>query len=83
MKISEMKPEDRPREKLMEKGAKSLDDAELLAIILRTGTGKKNAREIAEDLLASAGNRLSELAGFSIEKMQEILILLLQRILKP
>lgn len=72
MKISEMKPEDRPREKLMEKGAKSLDDAELLAIILRTGTGKKNAREIAEDLLASAGNRLSELACFSIEKMQEI-----------
>lgn len=72
MKISEMRPEERPREKLRAKGARNLDNAELLAIVLRTGTGKRNALEIASDLLSSAGNRLSELADFSMEKMQEI-----------
>lgn len=72
MKIKEMNPEERPREKLLEKGAKSLDNSELLAIILRTGTGNRNARETASDLLASAGNRLGTLAGFSMEKMKEI-----------
>lgn len=72
MKISEMRPEERPREKLVEKGAKTLDNSELIAIMLRTGTGKRNAVEIASELLASAGNSLSELAGFSMEKMREI-----------
>ena len=65
MKISEMRPEERPREKLRAKGARNLDNAELLAIVLRTGTGKRNALEIASDLLSSAGNRLSELADFA------------------
>ncbi len=71
MKISDMRPEERPREKLAGKGAKTLDNPELLAIILRTGTGQKNALDIARDLLASADNRLAELADFSMEKMQE------------
>lgn len=70
--MTEIRPEERPREKLMAKGAKSLDDSELLAIILRTGTGKRNAVETARALLACAGNSLSELAGFPPEKMQEI-----------
>lgn len=65
-------PEERPREKLAGKGAKFLDNTELLAILLRTGTGKKNAVEIAGDLLASAGNSLGELSEFSIERMAGI-----------
>lgn len=72
MKISEMREEERPREKLLSRGAKNLDDSELLAILLRTGTGKKNALEIASDLLDAAGNSLTGLAGFSTERMQEI-----------
>ena len=72
MKISEMREEERPREKLLARGAKNLDDSELLAILLRTGTGKKNALEIASDLLDAAGNSLTGLAGFSTERMQEI-----------
>lgn len=72
MKISEMKPDERPREKLLGKGAKSLDDCELLAIVLRTGSGQRNAIDLARDLLASAGNSLSALSGFSMEMMRKI-----------
>ena len=72
MKISEMKPEERPREKMAEKGARALGTPELLAIILRTGTGRKNALEIASELLASAGNSLAGLADFSVDRMKEI-----------
>ena len=72
MKISEMRSDERPREKLVARGVKSLDDSELIAIILRTGTGKKNAVETAAELLASADNRLSVLADFSVEKMTGI-----------
>lgn len=72
MKIAEMKPEERPREKMLEKGARAMDNSELLAILLRTGSGSKNALETARDLLASAGNSLPLLADLSIEKMREI-----------
>ena len=72
MKISEMKPDERPREKLLGKGVKSLDDCELLAIVLRTGSGQRNAIDLARDLLASAGNSLSALSGFSMEMMRKI-----------
>lgn len=70
--MTEMNPEERPREKLTAKGARALDTCELMAILLRTGTGKKNVLEAARDLLASAGNRLTTLADFSMEKMCEI-----------
>ena len=70
--MKEMVPEERPREKLIEKGAKFLSNAELLAILLRTGTGKKNAKETAENLLHDAGDRLAGLSDFSIERMTEI-----------
>jgi len=43
---------ERPREKLAAKGAENLKDAELLAILLRTGTKEKNAIEVASQILA-------------------------------
>ena len=47
-------PEDeRPREKLLAKGAAALSDAELLAILLRTGTAGRSALDLARDLLKS------------------------------
>jgi DNA repair protein RadC len=42
---------DRPRERLLEKGSEALSDAELLAIILRTGTKKDNALVFAQNIL--------------------------------
>jgi len=47
---------DRPREKLLQRGAASLSDAELLAIFLRTGVKGKSAVDLARDLLTRFGN---------------------------
>ena len=47
---------ERPREKLLQRGAASLSDAELLAIFLRTGVKGKSAVDLARDLLACFGN---------------------------
>ena len=51
MKISDWPSEERPREKLINCGAKALSDAELLAIFLRTGVQGINAVDLARKLL--------------------------------
>ncbi|MGG7054823.1 RadC family protein [Nitrosomonas sp. ANs5] len=56
MAISDWPASERPREKLIEKGATALSDAELLAIFLRTGVSGKNAVELARELLAHFGS---------------------------
>ncbi len=48
--------EERPREKLLQKGAQSLTDAELLAIFLRTGIKGKNAIELAREIIGHFGS---------------------------
>ncbi len=55
MRIREIPKSDRPREKLTERGAGSLTDAELLAIFLRTGIRGKSAISVAADLLQQKG----------------------------
>ncbi len=55
MAITDWAVEDRPREKLLNKGAEALTDAELLAIFLRTGIKGKTAVDLARDLLAESG----------------------------
>jgi DNA repair protein RadC len=52
MAISDWPLAERPRERLLEKGAHTLSDAELLAVVLRTGTRGKSAVELGRDLLA-------------------------------
>ena len=53
MAICDWPEDERPREKLLEKGAAALTDAELLAILLRTGTRGRSALDLARDLLKS------------------------------
>jgi DNA repair protein RadC len=55
MRISDLPEEERPREKLLERGASALSDAELLAIFLRTGITGSSAIDLARDLLAEFG----------------------------
>jgi len=55
MAITDWPEEDRPREKLLQRGAASLSEAELLAIFLRTGVAGKSAVELARGLLAQFG----------------------------
>ncbi len=55
MAITDWPPEERPREKLLKRGAEALSDAELLAIFLRTGVPGKTAVDLARDLLTRFG----------------------------
>ena len=61
MKIQEMTAAERPREKLLARGPESLGDAELLAILLRSGRHGESAVEMAHRLLGLAGGRLTGL----------------------
>ena len=54
-KIKDMPVGERPREKLLEYGADKLSDAELLAIILRTGVKEKSALDLADEILNKFG----------------------------
>lgn len=51
MAISDWRPEERPRERLLARGAGALSNAELLAILLRTGVRGKSAVDLARDIL--------------------------------
>ena len=53
MAIRDWPSDERPREKLLDKGAGALSDAELLAILLRTGTPGHSALDLARDVLKS------------------------------
>lgn len=63
MAITDWAVEDRPRDKLLHKGAEALSDAELLAIFLRTGIKGKTAVDLARDLIADKGGLSSLLAA--------------------
>ena len=67
--MREMLPEERPRERLRLLGAEALKDAELLAVLFRTGTRKKSAVVLAEELLKHYQG-LRGLAQASIEELQ-------------
>jgi DNA repair protein RadC len=59
--IKEWALEDRPREKMMQKGVASLSDAELLAILIGSGTRNETAVAIARRILSAVNNNLNEL----------------------
>ena len=67
--MKELCEDDRPREKMLRSGSVSLSNAELLAVLLRTGTGKMNVLEVAREILREADGRLTELAGMSVERL--------------
>ncbi|MDX1942876.1 MAG: DNA repair protein RadC [Saprospiraceae bacterium] len=61
--------EDRPREKLLAKGKQSLSDAELLAILLGSGSRDETAVALAQRILKSVENDLNELGRRSIAEL--------------
>jgi DNA repair protein RadC len=69
--VKELPFDDRPREKLLLRGAQSLSDAELVAILLRTGKKGKSVIEIARELINSEGN-LAMLATRTVDSLQKI-----------
>lgn len=69
--IRDLPEEERPREKLLALGAEALSNAELLAILLRTGSARESAVQLAVRLLSRSGG-LRLLPGLSMEEMEEI-----------
>ncbi|AWM34743.1 RadC family protein [Hymenobacter nivis] len=61
--------EDRPREKLLAKGRAALSDAELIAILLGSGTVKLSAVDVAKLMLQGVGHDLNELARQSVKQL--------------
>lgn len=61
-------PEEMPREKLLRAGAGNLSDAELLAILLRTGSGKDHAVALANKMLLKAGS-LDQLSRYTVNEL--------------
>jgi DNA repair protein RadC len=71
LKIHEMAEDERPREKLAAHGARALSDAELVAILLRTGFAGANAIEVARQLLEKYGS-LTGLSRCSVDELSKI-----------
>lgn len=67
--IKDMPENMRPREKLMNRGENGLNDAELLAIVLGSGTKELNALQLAEHLLAAHDGNLRYLREASMEEL--------------
>ena len=64
--------EDRPREKVIANGVQYLTDAELLAILMGSGTRNTTAVDLARKVLGGAGNNLHELGRLSLSDLQKI-----------
>lgn len=70
MKITEWAESDRPREKLLEKGSSSLSDAELIGILIGSGTVSLSAVDLSREILASVNNDLHKLSMLTIKELQ-------------
>jgi len=64
--------DDRPREKLLQKGKSALSDAELIAILLGSGTKTLSAVEVAKNVLKSVENNLHDIAKLSVSELTKI-----------
>jgi DNA repair protein RadC len=72
LKITDWAVEDRPREKLYQKGTSSLSDAELLAILIGSGTRARSAVDLGRELLSKVDNNLNSLGKLSINDITKI-----------
>ncbi|MGA2406855.1 MAG: DNA repair protein RadC [Bacteroidales bacterium] len=72
LKITDWAVEDRPREKLIQKGTSSLSDAELLAILISSGTKDKSAVDLGRELLGIANNDLNTLGKLTIADLKKL-----------
>ncbi len=72
MKIKDMFPDERPRERLRTRGAKALSNAELLAVLLGGGIGGKNVMEVAQELISISEGRLTLLAAMPLERLMSL-----------
>jgi DNA repair protein RadC len=67
--INQWSIDDKPREKLRDKGRNALSNAELIAILIGSGSKSMSAVDLAKQILNSSGNNLNELGKLSIEEL--------------
>jgi DNA repair protein RadC len=72
LKITDWAVEDRPREKLILKGTASLSDAELLGILISSGTKDKSAVDLGRELLGIVNNNLNTLGKLTISDLKKL-----------
>ncbi len=70
LKIKDLALEDRPREKLLKKGVQALSDAEIIALLLGSGSRKESAVELARKILRDVNHNLNELGKSSFNELQ-------------
>lgn len=69
--IKDWANDDKPREKLMQKGRIALSDAELIAILIGSGSREESAVALSKRILASVSNNLNELGKLSIKQLMQ------------
>lgn len=72
MQIKEMPASERPQEKMLYSGPGALSNAELLALILRSGNKDKSAIQLAEDVLAYSANEIGGLGRAEVRELIEL-----------
>lgn len=70
--IKQWAKDDRPREKLLSKGAAALSNSELIAILIINGSKEKSAVELAQDILRIGKDNLNELGKLSVKELMKI-----------
>ena len=69
MRIKDLCPNERPREKMRLRGARALSNAELLAILIGSGMDGKSVMDIAQEIMVRAGGKLTLLAAMPLERL--------------
>lgn len=69
--IKNWSDDDKPRKKLLQKGRSVLSDAELIAILIGSGSRNESAVALSKKILASVDNNLNELGKLSIKQLQQ------------
>lgn len=69
--IKEWAKDDRPREKMLYKGTASLSDAEIIAILIGSGSASESAVELSKRILASVGNDLNKMSKLSVKDLMK------------
>ena len=72
MKMKEICVSERPREKMLAKGAAALSEAELLAVLLRSGTRETGVLDLANSLLMLSGGSLVGLFSMKLDELRSI-----------
>lgn len=73
LNIKEWSSQDRPREKLLEQGRKALTDAELIAILIGSGSRNETAVDLSKRILASVENNLVNLARLEVQDLMKFI----------